>query len=189
MLDKINPVRDAIVSLRNQNVILDVDLAKLYEVETKHFNQAVKRNIEKFPEDFMFKLTEEEKNELVTNCDRFEKLKHSSSVPTAFTELGVIQAAGILKSNVAVRMSILIARTFVAMMKELEEQKVNQQFLAALPPQLENRLDEIEKRIEGNQGKISSQNRQFDIVVNMLQELAQVLDDSTKPPPRKPIGF
>jgi hypothetical protein len=189
MLDKINPVRDAIVSLRNQNVILDVDLAKLYEVETKHFNQAVKRNIEKFPEDFMFKLTEEEKNELVTNCDRFEKLKHSSSVPTAFTELGVIQAAGILKSNVAVRMSILIARTFVAMMKELEEQKVNQQFLSALPPQLEDRLTEIEKRIEGNQGEISSQNRQFDIVVNMLQELAQVLDDNSKPPPRNPIGF
>ncbi|EAY29232.1 ORF6N domain-containing protein [Microscilla marina] len=189
MLEKINPVRDAIISLRNQHVILDVDLAKLYDVETKHFNQAVKRNIEKFPEDFMFKLTQEEKDELVTNCDRLANLKHSSSVPTAFTELGVIQAAGILKSSVAVRMSIFIARTFVAMMKELEAQKVNRQFLLALPPQLESRLDEIEKRIEGNQGKISSQNRQFDIVVNMLQELAQVLDDNTKPPPRNPIGF
>ena len=189
MLDKINPVKDAIVSLRNQNVILDVDLARLYEVETKHFNQAVKRNAEKFPDDFMFKLTQEEKDELVTNCDRFANLKHSGSTPTAFTELGVIQAAGILKSSVAVRMSILIARTFVAMMKELEEQKVNEQFLSALPLQLENRLDEIEKRIEGNQGKIGSQNRQFDIVVNMLQELAQVLDDNTKPPPRNPIGF
>ncbi|OJJ17705.1 hypothetical protein BKI52_27985 [marine bacterium AO1-C] len=189
MLDKINPVRDAIVSLRNQNIILDVDLARLYEVETKHFNQAVKRNIEKFPEDFMFKLTQEEKDELVTNCDRFANLKHSSSMPTAFTELGVIQAAGILKSNVAIRMSIMIARTFVAMMKELEQQKVNEQFVAALPIQLEDRLGEIEQRLDKQQGKISSQNRQFDIVVDMLQELAQVLEDSTKPPPRNPIGF
>ena len=79
MLDKINPVRDSIVFLRKQNVILDVDLARLYEVETKHFNQAVKRNIEKFPEDFMFKLTQEEKDELVTNCDLligYDLLKH-----------------------------------------------------------------------------------------------------------------
>lgn len=189
MLDKINPVRDAIVSLRNQPVILDVDLARLYEVETKHFNQAVKRNIEKFPDDFMFKLTQEEKNELVTNCDRFANLKHSSSMPTAFTELGVIQAAGILKSSVAVRMSILIARTFVAMMKELEQQNVNKQFIAALPAQLEHRLGELEQRMDKQQGKLDSHNRQFDIVVTMLQELAQVLDESTKPPPRNPIGF
>ncbi len=189
MLDKINPVRNVIISLRNQNVILDADLARLYEVETKHFNQAVKRNIEKFPEDFMFKLTQEEKDELVTNRDRFANLKHSSSIPTAFTELGVIQAAGILKSNVAVRMSILIARTFVAMMKELEQQKDQEKPSQTLPAQLEDRLGAIEQRLDKQQGKISSQNRQFDIVVDMLQELAQVLEDSTKPPPRNPIGF
>jgi len=73
-----------ILTLRGKQVMLDRDLAELYQVETKVLNQAVKRNIKRFPSDFMFQLNENEKNELVTNCDRFEKLKHSVAHPYAF---------------------------------------------------------------------------------------------------------
>ena len=75
--------------IRGQKVILDRDLADLYGVATKALNQAVKRNERRFPPDFMFRLTKEEKRELVTNCDRFQILKHSSALPSAFTEQGV----------------------------------------------------------------------------------------------------
>jgi len=72
--------------IRGIKVMLDADLAVLYEVSTKALNQAVKRNERRFPPDFMFRLTKKEKGELVTNCDRFERLKHSSALPRAFTE-------------------------------------------------------------------------------------------------------
>ena len=78
-----------IIVLRGEKVLLDRDLAELYEVPTKVLNQAVKRNERRFPSDFMFRLTKKEKKELVTNCDRFRTLKHSSVLPRAFTEQGV----------------------------------------------------------------------------------------------------
>lgn len=95
--------------------MLDRDLADLYEVETKVLNQAVKRNIERFPEHFRFQLTNQEKEELVTNCDRFGMLKHSSVNPFAFTEQGVAMLSAVLKSDTAVRTSIRIIDAFVAM--------------------------------------------------------------------------
>ena len=79
--------------------MLDHDLATLYDVETKALNQAVKRNIERFPSNFRFQLSGEETNELVTNCDRFEKMKHSSSLPFAFTEQGVAMLSAVLRSQ------------------------------------------------------------------------------------------
>lgn len=95
--------------------MLDRDLADLYEVETKVLNQAVKRNIERFPEHFRFQLTNQEKEELVTNCDRFNMLKHSSVNPFAFTEQGVAMLSAVLKSDTAIRTSIRIIDAFVAM--------------------------------------------------------------------------
>ena len=86
-----------IIFLRGEKVLLDRDLAELYEVSTKALNQAVKRNERRFPADFMFRLTKKEKEELVTNCDRFQPLKHSSSLPRAFTEQGV--AIALLRSQ------------------------------------------------------------------------------------------
>ena len=82
-------IERAILFIRGQKVIIDADLAVLYDVATKALNQAVKRNSKRFPSDFMFQLTPEEKNELVTICDRFQRLKHSSVLPRAFTEQGV----------------------------------------------------------------------------------------------------
>ncbi len=81
-------IEDKIFTIRNVQVKLDRDLAELYGVETKVLNQAVKRNIERFPIEFRFQLSEIEKDELVTNCDRLQLLKHSSSLPFAFTEQG-----------------------------------------------------------------------------------------------------
>ena len=83
--------------------MLDADLAELYGVSTKVFNQAVKRNRDRFPEDFMFRLTQEEKAEVVTNCDHLRKLKYSNVLPSAFTEHGAIMAATVLNSDRALK--------------------------------------------------------------------------------------
>lgn len=95
-------IENLILTIRGKQVMLDRDLARLYGVETKVLNQAVKRNIERFPERFMFQLTDNEVVKLVTICDRFRLLKHSSSLPYAFTEHGVTMLASVLKSEIAV---------------------------------------------------------------------------------------
>ena len=90
-----------VFNIRGRQVMLDRDLAVLYGVETKVLNQAVKRNIERFPERFRFQLIENEFDKLVTICDRFESLKHSTSLPYAFTEQGVSMLSAVLKSSTA----------------------------------------------------------------------------------------
>ena len=109
------PIERRILTLRDKQVMIDRDLAELYGVDTKVLNQAVKRNIERFPEHFRFQLTTSEKDELVTNCDRFSGLKHSSVNPFAFTEQGVAMLSAVLKSETAVNTSIRIMEAFVAM--------------------------------------------------------------------------
>ena len=108
-------VEKMIQVIRGKQVLLDRDLATLYGVETKVLNQAVKRNIERFPERNCFRLDSDEKNELVTNCDRFKTLKHSSATPTAFTEQGVAMLATVLRSETAIRVSLQIMDAFVTM--------------------------------------------------------------------------
>ncbi len=110
-------VKNKIHTIRGQQVMLDRDLAELYKVPTKQLNQAVKRNVERFPKEFMFELTDYEKIELVTNCDHLEKLKYSSKLPYAFTEQGVAMLSGVLKSDTAVKISVQIMHAFVAMRK------------------------------------------------------------------------
>ncbi|GIT98156.1 ORF6N domain-containing protein [Sulfurovum sp. TSL1] len=105
-------ISSRIYTIRGEQVMLDRDLAAIYKVETKVLNQAVKRNIKRFPSDFMFQLNDAEKNELVTKCDRFKTLKHSSVNPYAFTEQGVYMLATVLKSDVAIEVNIAIMRTF-----------------------------------------------------------------------------
>ncbi len=106
-------IDDKIFIIRGMQVMIDKDLAKLYNVETKRLNEQVKRNTERFPEDFIFQLTNEEKKELVARCDRFEKLKHSSVNPYVFTEHGVYMLSTVLKSKIAVEVSLSIMRTFI----------------------------------------------------------------------------
>jgi len=117
ILSKEQNIENRIFTIRGVQVMIDRDLGELYDVETKVLNQSVKRNIERFPEMFRFQLTENEKNELVTICDRFEVLKHSTTLPYAFSEQGVAMLSAVLRSETAVKVSIQIMSAFVEMRK------------------------------------------------------------------------
>ena len=110
-----------ILRIRNEQVMLDRDLAKLYGVETKVLNQAVKRNIARFPDNFRFQLSKEGLRDLVTNCDRFATLKHSTTLPYAFTEQGVAMLSAVLKSATAVEVSIRIMEAFISMRRFISQ--------------------------------------------------------------------
>jgi hypothetical protein len=107
------PLEALILTIRNQKVILDADLAEVYGVATKALNQAVKRNADRFPEDFLFQLSDQEKQEVVTNCDHLARLKFSPNRPYAFTEHGALMAANVLSSAEAVKMSVYVVRAFI----------------------------------------------------------------------------
>ncbi len=92
-------IENRIFTIRGNQVMIDRDLAELYEVETKRINEQVKRNIQRFPASFCFQLNENEQIELVANCDRFKNLKHSSSLPYVFTEQGVAMLSAVLRSD------------------------------------------------------------------------------------------
>lgn len=109
------PIENRILTLRGKQVMIDRDLAELYGVDTKRLNEQVKRNIGRFPENFRFQLSNQEKDELVTNCDRFNSVKHSSVNPFAFTEQGVAMLSAVLKSETAINTSIRIIDAFVSM--------------------------------------------------------------------------
>jgi hypothetical protein len=102
-----------ILSIRDHKVILDADLAAVYGVPTKALNQAVKRNADRFPEDFLFQLTRSEKEQVVTICDHLSRLKFSKTCPYAFTEHGALMAANVLSSPEAVKMSVHVVRAFI----------------------------------------------------------------------------
>lgn len=99
--------------------MIDRDLAEMYQVAVKRLNEQVKRNVERFPESFRFQLNDDEKHELVANCDRFETLKHASNNPYAFTEQGVAMLSAVLRSDTAIKVSIQIITAFVEMRKSL----------------------------------------------------------------------
>ena len=99
-LIEIGNIQQRILLIRGEKVIVDADLAEFYGVETKDLNQAVQRNIDRFPSDFMFRLKKQEKKEVVTNCDYLQKLKYSPVNPRVFSEHGAIMAASVLNSRV-----------------------------------------------------------------------------------------
>ena len=131
----VSNIQSMIFTIRGVQVMVDRDLATVYEVGTKVLNQAVKRNIERFPVEFRFQLTDVEKQELVTICDRFESLKHSTSNPYVFTEQGVSMLSAVLRSETAVKVSIQIINAFVEMRKFIQH---NASVFA--------RLDSVERR-------------------------------------------
>lgn len=152
---EIDSMQSRIFNIRGKQVMMDRDLAELYGVETKALNQAVRRNPEKFPERFCFRLEEKEKDELVTNCDRFTVLRHSSSLPYAFNEQGVAMLSSVLKSKTSARVIIQIMDAFVEMRRFLRE---NSEVLV--------RLDNVERKHVILQHET---NRKFDQVFNALQ--------------------
>ncbi|MCD6265948.1 MAG: ORF6N domain-containing protein [Deltaproteobacteria bacterium] len=140
----IERVKETIFFIRGQKVILDADLARLYGTTTKRLNEQVKRNRERFPEDFMFQLTKEEKAEVVANCDHLSTLKYSPALPRAFTEHGAIMAATVLNTQRAIEASIFIVRAFVA----LREMVATQKELARKLSDLEQHLKDHDQQIQ-----------------------------------------
>ncbi|OGI07906.1 MAG: DNA-binding protein [Candidatus Melainabacteria bacterium RIFCSPLOWO2_02_FULL_35_15] len=159
----VEKIEKRILLIRGKKVMIDVDLANLYEVETRTLNQSVKRNIKRFPEDFMFQLTIHERDELITNCDRFKRLKHSTSLPYAFTEQGVAMLSTVLNSEMAINVNIQIMRTFTKLREMIESNK-----------DLRKKIEEIEKKYDN----------QFQIVFEAIKRLTEPEVKS-----RKRIGF
>ncbi|MGY3052393.1 hypothetical protein ACVWYG_000583 [Pedobacter sp. UYEF25] len=111
---ELQTLKSKIHEVRGLKLMLDFDLAELYETETRALKQAVNRNIDRFPDDFMFQLSKQEWQELITNCDNLpETAKFSPSRPYAFTEQGVAMLSSVLKSKKAIEVNIAIMRTFV----------------------------------------------------------------------------
>ena len=163
VLIPIEKIESRILFLRGKKVMLDVDLAELYKVKTKVLNQAVKRNLKRFPIDFMFQLTKNEMDELVTNCDRFKNLKHSTSYSFAFTEQGVAMLSSILNSERAILVNIQIIRTFTKLREMIEGNR-----------DLKKKIEEMERKYD----------TQFKAVFEAIKNLIE--------PERKPkrkIGF
>ena len=128
-------IKQRIFTIRGIQVMIDRDLAELYEVSTKRLNEQVKRNLKRFPEDFMFQLIEQEKKELVANCDRFKLLRHSTFNSYAFTEQGVAMLSSVLRSETAVEISVQIIRAFIAMRKFISKNA-----------EVFSRLDNVERK-------------------------------------------
>ena len=128
----IGSIQQRILEIRGIKTIVDADLAKIYGVETKRLNEQVKRNSERFPEDFMFQLTKEEKAELVAKCDHLSNIKYSRYLPYAFTEHGTIMAASVLNTKRAAEVSVFVVRAFVALRQSVLEYTEIMQRLADL---------------------------------------------------------
>ncbi len=143
---KFTEVQNKIISLREQQVILDSDVAKLYGVQTMRINEAVKNNPEKFPEGYLFSLSTEEKKEVIENFDNL-KLKFSPSLPTAFTERGLYMLATILKSERATQTTIAIVEAFA----KLREVARNLELLNNVTPET---IETIEPEIIDNTGSL-----------------------------------
>ena len=170
-------IESRIVVLRGLRLMIDADLAALYGVTTKRLNEQVKRNADRFPGDFMFKLTPDEKAEVVANCDHLAKLKFSKVLPFAFTEHGAIQAANVLASPQAVEMGIFVVRAFVRMRE-----------LATVHADLAKRLAELEQKTESltlTHDTFSRNTRA------QLRQLIEAVNQLMAPPdpPKRPIGF
>ena len=154
-------IEDMIYEIRGKQIMLDSDLAKLYDVETKYLNRQVKRNIDRFPEDFCFQLTKEEYHQ-VLRCQNvtleLKQGKYSKYLPYVFTETGVSMLASVLHSEVAVSVSIKICRAFIAMRKYISSNLIQQKYINNLVLEdhdkikmLENSFQKFEKDKEVNE--------------------------------------
>lgn len=182
-MDELVIIENKIYEIRGQKVMLDFDLAEMYEIETKRLKEQVRRNMERFPSDFLFQLTEYEWNKLVAICDQLPpNIKHSYILPFAFTEQGVAMLSGILRSPKAVEVNINIMRAFVRM----------RQYLLSHAPKEE--LEELRKRIEYLEEDISSDRdsyeRQFDELFFAFAKLSATIQVRSTPTGRVEVkGF
>ena len=161
-------IMSKILLIRNQKVMIDSDLASLYGVTTKRLNEQVKRNIKRFPTNFMFQLTENEKEQLVANCDHLNKLKFSSSLPYVFTEHGTMMLGNVLSSDQAIEFSIKIVEAFIKMREFLTNN---------LSVKLE--IEEIKK-------KLINHDKNIELVFSYLDEMMEKQDKKVE---RNKIGY
>ena len=159
----IERIERAILFIRGEKVMLDLDLAAIYGVTTGALNQAVKRNLGRFPPDFMFQLTEKEKTEVVTNCDNLARLKFSPHLPYAFTEHGALMLANVLNSERAAQTSVMVVRAFVRLRQLLSSNT-----------ELARKLEALEKKYDA----------QFKVVFDAIRQLM-----SPPAKPKREIGF
>ncbi len=150
---KVGSIQNNILLIRGEKVIIDKDLAEVYGVPTRRLNEQVKRNLGRFPPDFMFQLTAEEKAEVVANCDHFQNLKYSKSLPHAFTEHGAIMAASVLNSQKAIEVSVFVVRAFVQLRRTISEYK------------------ELSKKVDALERKLSGHDKQILVLVEAIKEL------------------
>ncbi len=176
---KIEIIQNKIYEIRGEKVMLDFDIADLYEVETRVFNQAVKRNFESFPKDFMFRLTTSEWHEIsssqIVMMDNLPKNRTGRYLPYVFTEHGVTMVASILKSPKARKMNIAIVRAFIAL------KKLTHSGLSAI-----NLLKELRDRIDEHDVQLKSI---YDALENMLDEKEDEKLQKLKWEKRERIGF
>lgn len=163
----LNSIEKRILTIHGVKVILDADLAELYGVTTKRLNEQVKRNQARFPDDFMFSLTEKEKQEVVANCDHLSRLKYSRYLPYAFTEHGAIMVATVLNTNRAVGVSIYVVRAFVKLREIFSGQK-----------ELAFKLAELDKKVAVH-----------DTSIKHLVESIRQLANPSKKKGRRRVGF
>ena len=160
-------ISSRILVVRGYRVMVDADLAALYGVSTKRLNEQVKRNRDRFPGDFAFRLTAGETAEVVANCDHLARLRFSATLPLAFTEHGALMASAVLNTPKAVDVSIFVVRAFVRMRETLAGHK-----------ELAKRLDELEH-------KVGTQDRSIGHILDALRQLTQ----PPETPKRRRIGF
>ncbi|PRC90592.1 ORF6N domain-containing protein [Solimicrobium silvestre] len=171
-------IEGRILIIRGQKVIIDADLAQLYGVPTKRLNEQVKRNKERFPADFMFALTQEEKAEVVANCDHLAKLKFSATLPFVFTEHGAIQAANVLASPQAIEMGVYVVRAFVRLREMIVAHK-----------ELALRLDDLENKAELMALKHDTFEHNTRVQLKQVFEAIRELMTPPEPIKKRPIGF
>lgn len=177
-------IQNKIYEIRGQQVMLDFDLAMLYQIETKRLKEQVKRNSERFPEDFMFILSEKEWNELVANCDQLPKtIKHTYIIPSAFTQEGIAMLSSVLRSSIAIQVNINIMRAFVKIRQYILESNQTAKELAELKLQIRFLQEDIESLSKDHEGY----EQHFDDIYLALAELANRNKKDDKP--RKKIGY
>ena len=179
-------IQSKIYEIRGQKVMLDFDLAEIYQVETRVLNQSVKRNIQRFPEDFMFQLTSQEWTDMSSQFVMTSRLKRPKTArPLAFTEHGVVMLSSVLKSEIAVQTSVLIVRAFVAIRQLMSNSPVDR------VGQVENQMKELKEYIEdvfADYNDINDDTRmQLELINQTLAELQMQKKLENKP--RNPVGF
>ena len=194
-------MQDLIYDIRGVRVMLDYDLASIYGVETRTLNQAVKRNMERFPPDFMFRLTESEwenvkRNLLVDNMPSqiviaSPNRRNKSAPPYAFTEHGAVMLASVLRSPSAVQMSVMVTRAFIAMRQALSSMLSYDLQIE----QLSSKVDQLNAHVEEilhDQNDINQLQSQFNSEVALqIEVINDALDQlrEKKMVPKNPIGF